>query len=130
MLTEKKRRAVEMLFESTEGEVATRLRISRQTLEHWIEELEFRQSIYGTMKGYRRATARMLSLLYLDACRELSAIIHDKEDKTRHRVAVDILKASGMLREDPLESEDYDPIGDLVERLSQEDESESEEETD
>jgi hypothetical protein len=119
MLTEKKRRAVELLFECTEAEVARKLRISRRTLESWIGELEFRQAINGQINGNRRATVRMLSLLYLDSCRELSAIVHDKDDKTRHRVAVDILRASGLLKEGP-EEEDGDGIEELLARLGEE----------
>ena len=124
MLSEKKRRAVDLLFEDTEGEVAKKLRVSLETLVHWIEELEFRDAINGQMKGYQRSTTRLLSLLYLECCRELGRIIHDKEDKNRHKVALDLLKAGGILREGPLVEGDDDPIGDLVRRLEEEDEVE------
>ena len=122
MLSEKKRHAVELLFEETEGEVAKKLKVSLETLVHWIEELEFRDAINGQMKGYQRSTTRMLSLLYLECCRELGRIIHDKEDKTRHKVALDLLKAGGILREGPLIEGDDDPVADMLRRMEEEDE--------
>ena len=121
MLSEKKRRAVDLLFEHTEGEVAKKLKVSLETLAQWIEEMEFREALNFQMKGYQRTTSRMLALLYLECCRELRAIIHDKEDKNRHRVAVDLLKAGGVLKEGELSEVGYDPIEALIESLSEED---------
>ena len=125
MLTEKKRRAVELLFEHTEGEVAKRLKTSLDTLVSWIEELEFREAVNGHMKGYQRSTTRLLSRLYLECCRELSVIIHDKEDKNRHRVALDLLKAGGILREGPLEERpEEESVDEIIARLHMEGEQE------
>ena len=125
MLTEKKRRAVELLFEDTEAEVAKKLKISLETLVQWIEELEFREALNGHMKGYQRSTTRLLSRLYLECCRELNAIIHDKEDKTRHRVALDLLKAGGLLREGPLEERpEEESVDEIIARLTMESEQE------
>ena len=125
MLTEKKRRAVELLFEDTEAEVAKKLKISLETLVQWIEELEFREALNGQIKGYQRSTTRLLSRLYLECCRELSVIIHDKEDKNRHRVAVDLLKAGGILREGPLEERpEEESVDEIIARLTWESEQE------
>lgn len=121
MLNERKRKAVELLFEDTEAEVAKKLKIGLETLAHWIEELEFREALNLHMKGYQRTTARMLTLLYLECCRELREIVHDKDDKSRYKVAVDILKAGGVLKDGPLYGDDSDPIGDLIESLSTDD---------
>ena len=120
MLTEKKRRAVELLFEGTEAEAAVKLRISRQTLEEWLEEREFRQAIRRYSAANRRATSRMLSSLYLEACRELNVVIHEREDRNRHRAMVDILKAGGLLKEGPVE-EDEEPgyVDRLLDRLAE-----------
>lgn len=127
VLSDKKRKAVELLFESTEGEVAKKLKVSLETLAHWIEEMEFREALNFQMKGYQRTTTRMLSLLYLEACQELRGIIHDRDDKNRHRVAVDVLKAGGVLKDGTLEEVDYDPIGALIESLSEEEDGKEEE---
>ena len=126
MLSEKKRKAVEMLFEDTEAEVARKLKINLETLTQWVEELEFRQAVGLHMKGYQRATGRMLSVLYWLCCRELKAMVQDKEDKSRYKVAVDLLKAGGVLKEGALYGDDSDPIGDLIESLSKESDEENE----
>ena len=125
MLSEKKRRAVELLFEDTEGEVAKKLKVSLETLVQWIEELEFREALNGQMKGHKRSTTRMLSLLYMECIRELGRIIHDKEDKTRHKVALDLLKAGGLLREGPLEERpEEESVDEIIARLHMEGEQE------
>ena len=125
MLTEKKRRAVELLFEHTEGEVAKKLKIGLETLVQWIEELEFREALNGHMKGYQRSTTRLLSRLYLECCRELNVIIHDRDDKSRHKVALDLLKAGGILREGPLEERpEEESVDEIIARLHMEGEQE------
>ena len=125
MLTEKKRRAVELLFEGTEAEAAVKLRISRQTLEEWMEDREFQQAVSRYARANRRATSRMLSSLYLEACRELNVVIHEREDRNRHRAMVDILKAGGLLKDEPVD-EDEEPgyVDRLLDRLAEEQEEE------
>jgi hypothetical protein len=118
MLTEKKRRAVELLFEGTEAEAAVKLRISRQTLEEWMEDREFRQAIRRYSAANRRATSRMLSSLYLEACRELNVVIHERDDRNRHRAMVDILKAGGLLKDGPVEEEEYETVDEMLERIA------------
>ena len=98
MLNDKKQKAVELLFEFTEAEVAAKLKISRKMLREWMNELEFQQAIGEEIRANRQASVRKLSRLYLDACKEINEIIHEKEDKNRHRVIVDILKVSGLLK--------------------------------
>ena len=98
MLGDKKQKAVELLFEFTEAEVAAKLKISRKMLREWMQELEFQQAIGEEIRANRQASVRKLSRLYLDACKEINEIIHEKEDKNRHRVIVDILKVSGLLK--------------------------------
>ena len=98
MLSEKKQKAVELLFEFTEAEVAAKLKINRKMLREWMNELEFQQAIGEEIRANRQASVRKLSRLYLDACKEINEIIHEKEDKNRHRVIVDILKVSGLLK--------------------------------
>ena len=125
MLSEKKRRAVELLFEGTEAEAAAKLRISRQTLEEWMEDREFQQAVSRYARANRRATSRMLSSLYLEACRELNVVIHEREDRNRHRAMVDILKAGGLLKDEPVD-EDEEPgyVDRLLDRLAEEQEEE------
>jgi hypothetical protein len=124
MLTEKKRRAVELLFEGTEAEAAVKLRVSRQTLEEWMEEREFQQAVSRYARATRRATSRMLSSLYLEACRELNVVIHERDDRNRHKAMVDILKAGGLLKEGPVDEEEIDTIDEILARYGEESEEE------
>ena len=125
MLSEKKRRAVELLFEGTEAEAAVKLRVSRQTLEEWMEEREFQQAIRRHATANRRATSRMLSSLYLEACRELNVVIHERDDRNRHRAMVDILKAGGLLKEGPVEEEEIETVDEVLARFAEEDSEET-----
>ena len=129
MLSDRKQRAVDLLFECTEAEVAAKLRISRQMLREWLKELEFQQAIGEEIRSIRQAAVRKLSRLYLDACREINEIIHEKEDKNRHKVIVDILKVSGLLKESTEEDAagGLDSIETLVAKLAAEDEEAEEE---
>lgn len=117
VLTEKQRRAVDLLFQYSDAEVAAKLRVSRQELESWTDEPEFVKAINTTLKANRRAVIRTLSRLYLDACLELHAIIHEKEDKSRHRAMVDILKAGGFLKDKALE--EAQSVTELVTKMAE-----------
>ena len=127
MLAEKKRRAVELLFDFTEAEVAKKLRVGREVLEEWFEDVEFRQAINIELRGCRRSAVRVLAKLYLNATMELNEIIHEKEDRGRYRTIVDILKASGLLKGGVMEEEEEPSYVDrLLHRLSNDEESEGE----
>ena len=116
MLSNNQIRAIELLFEFTDAEVAAKLKIKRATLESWKQAPEFVQAVQDRLKENRQAAVRMLSRLYVDACREIDALIHSDDDKNKHKVIVDMLKASGLLKEWGLE--EGDPIGALIQRLS------------
>ena len=130
VLTEKQRRAVELLFEHKEAEVAKKLRISRETLEMWFSDVKFRQAINVELRGCRRASVRMLAKLYLNATMQLDEMIHEKEIGNRHKVIVDILKASGLLKGGVVEEEDEPGyVERLIERLQNEEDEEEDDPT-
>lgn len=124
MLTEKKRRAVDMLFEESEAAVAEKLKITRAVLKEWIAEIEFQEALGDEMRANRQSSARLLSRLYLNACKELDQIIHEKEDKNRHRIIVELLKVSGLLKESMLDESGggADPIQAMLARIPDDDE--------
>ena len=133
MLADRKQRAVDLLFEFSEREVAEKLKISRQMLREWLEELEFQTAISQEMSAHKRSSVRRLSSLYIGACQELFEIIHDKEDKNRYRVILEILKVSGLLRESTFETSGggADPVQAILARLcDKDDEEESEQSAD
>ena len=119
MLTSTQIKAVDLLFQVTDKEAARKLKIKKETLEAWMRDPEVAQAIRDEMKSNRQAAVRKLSRLYLDACRELEAALNAEDGKDKAKVAIEILKASGLFKD---EMEDDDPIGDLIERLSEESE--------
>ena len=125
MLSSTQSRAVELLFEFTDAEVAAKLRIKRETLEAWKQKPEFVQAVQERLKENRQAAVRILSRVYLDACREIEALVRSDDDKNKHKVIVDILKASGLLKE--LGAEETDYVDTLLRRLADEPEGEEEE---
>ena len=120
MLTETQTKAVEMLFELTDDEVARRLKIRQKTLEAWKQNPEFVQALRRRLIENRRAAARILSRLYVEASRELEALIHSDDDKNKPKAIIELLKVSGLFKELGLEEED--DVGGLLERLADEQE--------
>jgi len=125
MLTIRQTRAVKLLFEFTDAEAADKLHISRATLDEWKQNPEFVEAVQQRLKENRQAAIRILSRLYLDACRELDAILRSDDDKNKHRVIMELLKASGLLKELGITDGDY--VGALIRKLSESEEDEDEE---
>lgn len=127
MLTDKQIKAVGMLFELTDEEIIRRLKIKRETLEAWKSEPEFAEMLRSRLKENRRTAARILSRLYVEASRELEALIRSDDEKNKPKAIIEVLKVSGLFKE--LGLEEGDSIGNLLERLADEnDEIESGEE--
>ncbi|HUV03634.1 MAG TPA: hypothetical protein VMX94_00845 [Armatimonadota bacterium] len=120
MLTETQTRAVDMLFELTDEEIARKLKIKRATLESWKRKPEFAQALRRRLMENRRAAARILSRLYVEASRELEALIRSDDDKNKPKAIIELLKVSGLFKELGLEGDD--DIGNLLERLADEQE--------
>jgi len=118
MLTSTQLKAVDLLFQVTDEEAARKLKIKQETLETWKSDPEVARAVREQLKSNRQAVARKLSRLYLDACRELGAALNAEDTKDKAKVAIEILKASGLFKDGPLE--DDDPIADLIEKLSEE----------
>lgn len=125
MLTIRQTRAVKLLFELTDAEAADKLKISRATLDEWKQNPEFVEAVQQRLKENRQAAIRILSRLYLDACRELDALLRSDDDKNKHRVIMELLKASGLLKELGITDGDY--VGALIRKLSESEEDEDEE---
>lgn len=118
MLTDRQHRAVKMLFELSDAEVARKLRIKPETLDGWKRDPEFARAILARVEENRRVVVRILSGVYVEACRELAAFVRSSDDKTKPKLMIEILKASGLFKE--LGSEEGDYVGRLLERLADE----------
>lgn len=124
MLTQVQARAVGLLFELTDEEIIRKLRIRRQTLEAWKRDPEFMEAVRLLLKDNRRTSVRLLSRLYLDACRELQAILRSDDHKDKPKLIIETLKASGLFKELGLEEGDY--VGNLLDRLNSEEDADPE----
>ena len=126
MLTNTQCKAVDMLFEFTDGEAARLLRVKKETIEAWKQNPEFQQALRNRLMENRRTAARILSRLYVEASKELEALIRSNDDKNKPRAIIEVLKGGGLFKE--LGMEEGDGIGNLIERLSEEHDIESGEE--
>ncbi len=120
MLTDIQVKAINMLFEYPEEIVAKRLRIKRETLQSWKSEQEFAGKMKECLRENRMLAVRILSRLYVEAAKELEALIRSEDDKNKPRAIIEVLKASGLFKE--LEVEESDYIGSLIERIADEQE--------
>lgn len=118
MLTDLQTRAVGLLFEFADREVARKLRVRRETIEAWKRDPEFAQALCDHLRENRRIAARILSRLYIEACRELDLLIKSDDDKNKPKIIVEVLKASGLFKELGVEEGDY--VGNLLDRLADE----------
>ena len=120
MLTEAQTKAVAMLFEFSDKEIARKLKIKQEILDDWKRDPEFAQALRDRLKENRRTAARILSRLYVEASRELEALIRSNDDKNKPKAIIEILKVSGLFKELGLEEGDY--VGNLLEKLADESE--------
>lgn len=106
MLDNRKRKAIALLFQHIDDEVARKLKISRETLEGWKRDPEFAQALCEFVQENRLAAVRFISRRVVEAAQELEAMIKSSDEKVRHKVIIDLLKASGLLAADHSTAED------------------------
>jgi hypothetical protein len=127
MLSKNQLRAVGLLFEMTDEEVARRLRISRDTLDQWKQSPEFVQALCERLKENRQMAGRILSQICVQACRQLQHLIESDDERNKPKAIIDVLKASGLFKE--LEVSEGDYVSSLLERFADDvEEAEREEE--
>ncbi len=106
MLSQKMLKAAELLFRHTDEEVARKLKISRATLDTWKRDPEFAQALCDFVRDNRLTAIRFISKRVVEAAQELEAMIRSADEKVRHKVIIDLLKASGLLAADHSAGED------------------------
>lgn len=97
MLDRKQRKAVALLFQSTDEEVIRRLKIDRETLQEWKRDPQFAQALCDFVRDNRLTAIRFISKRVVEAAQELEMMIKSADEKIRHKVIIDLLKASGLL---------------------------------
>lgn len=106
MLDNRQRKAIALLFLHIDDEVARKLKISRETLEGWKRDPEFAQALCEFVQENRLAAVRFISRRVVEAAQELEAMIKSSDEKVRHKVIIDLLRASGLLAADHSPAED------------------------
>jgi len=106
MLDNKQRKAVALLFQFTDDEVIRKVKIDRQTLDEWKRDPEFAQALCEFVRDNRLTAIRFISKRVVEAAQELEAMIKTADEKVRHKVIIDLLKASGLLAADHTAGED------------------------
>ena len=118
MLTKTQMKAVGMLFELTDEEIIRKLKIKREKLDSWKRDPEFAEALRNRLKENRRTAGRILSRLYVEASRELEALILSDDEKNKPKAIIEVLKVSGLFKE--LGLEEGDSVENLLERLADE----------
>lgn len=106
MLDPRQRRAVALLFQSTDEEVIRKLKINRQLLDEWKRDPQFAQALCDFVRDNRLTAIRFISKRVVEAAQELEAMIKTADEKVRHKVIIDLLKASGLLAAEHSAGED------------------------
>lgn len=88
-----------MLFRLTDEEIIEKLKINPKTLDEWKQDPEFAAAVFAYVKENRRTVVRLLSQRYVEAARELESLIKSKDEKVKHKVVIDLLKSSGLLKD-------------------------------
>lgn len=125
MLSKMQKKAVGLLFEKSDAEVAARLKIKQSELDAWKSDPEFVQALCDRLRENRRVASRILSRICVDACRELQALIGSDDDKNKPKAIIEVLKASGLFKD--MVGGDGDYVGNLLGRLADEDAESGEE---
>ena len=120
MLDQKQRKAVSLLFQCTDEEVIRKLKINRETLDEWKRDPQFAQALCDFVRDNRLTAIRFISKRVVEAAQELEAMIKNADEKVRHKVIIDLLKASGLLAAEHTAGDDEaDGFTSVLRRISE-----------
>lgn len=92
MLTFKQRKAVRLMFQTSEEDVARELGVRVETISSWWKIPEFREALAAEARVIRSTAARIASEASLAAAKNLYKILSEGKDG---KLLLDTLKASG-----------------------------------
>lgn len=104
-LTKKHKNAIEMLIEGnlTKAEIARRVKVSRQTLNNWLNDADFTAEYDKQLDEIDRITRRKISkLTTLALDRQEKILKYGKNDVAAATVAKDVLDRAGYAPEENL----------------------------
>jgi len=121
MLSWRQRRAVKLLFQKPEEEVAAEVGVRPETIAAWRRQREFREALAAEERNVRSAATRIASDASLLAARNLHSLLSGEKDG---KLSLDTLKASGAFEERESE-DDGETLADIVREMADRDESRS-----
>jgi hypothetical protein len=95
MLTRRQRKAIKLMFQMTDAEVATSVEVRPETLAAWLREDDFREALAAESRSIKSAAARMTSDAALSAAKKLKETIETGKETKDSKLILDTLKASG-----------------------------------
>jgi hypothetical protein len=95
MLTAKQKKAVRLMFQMTDDEVAREVGVTPETVALWRRRLEFAEALASEERAIRAAASRIAAGASLEAARRLRHTLEHGGDKA----LLDVLKASGAFQE-------------------------------
>lgn len=119
MLDQKQRKAVSLLFQCTDEEVIRKLRINREILDEWKRDPQFAQALCDFVRDNRLTAIRFISKRVVEAAQELEAMIKNADEKIRHKVIIDLLKASGLLAAEHVVDDEADGFTAMLNRIAE-----------
>ena len=119
MLDQKQSKAVSLLFQCTDEEVIRKLKINRETLDEWKRDPQFAQALCDFVRDNRLTAIRFISKRVVEAAQELEAMIKNADEKVRHKVIIDLLKASGLLAAEHIVDDEADGFTAVLNRISE-----------
>jgi len=119
MLDQKQRKAVSLLFQCTDEEVIRKLKINRETLDEWKRDPQFAQALCDFVRDNRLTAIRFISKRVVEAAQELEAMIKNADEKVRHKVIIDLLKASGLLAAEHVVDDEADGFTAVLNRIAE-----------
>jgi len=92
MLSESQCKAIRLMFDKPDEDVAAEIEVSPDTISEWKQDPEFRQALSLAERAIKSTTARLASAAVLIAAMNLKAALRDNKD---NKLALDTLKSSG-----------------------------------
>lgn len=120
MLSWKQRRAVKLMFQKSDDEVAEEVGVKLKTVARWRRMPEFREALVAEEKLIRASAARIASDASLEAARNLHKIMAEGKDG---KLSLDILKASGAFEE--READAAEALEDVMQKAGETDATEA-----
>lgn len=118
MLSRRQRKAIKLMFQKPDEEVAAEIGVSVEAICKWRLNKEFRKSLADEERAIRAAAARITSDASLVAAKNLHSLLSSGSDG---KLSLDTLKASGAFTE--RDDEPGETLEDIIREAARGDEN-------